>query len=129
MKSVLAFLILLASGCAQVGDLEFKEPAPPVKPLVLTSSYESIRQNILLPKCIECHNRGAESPHGIDLTTYENVLDQTNFPPLVTPGVPEESSLYVSVAPGGSMPKKGPRLTDSELQAVYDWIKNGAKKD
>lgn len=49
------------------------------------------------------------------------------FPPLVLPGNPEGSGLYTTVA-GGRMPKDNPALSKMEIDAIYTWIKNGAKE-
>lgn len=46
----------------------------------------------------------------------------------VVPGKPESSSLYQAVY-NGSMPSGGTRLTNAELQAIYDWIAAGAPAD
>ena len=124
MKYLLLILILV--GCSPKGELLTREPLQ-ARRMALAGNYLSIRENILKPKCIGCHDEGSESPHGIDLTTYENILDQTIFPPLVTSGVPEESTLYI-VVHEGKMPKDKPRLSDAEVSAIFDWIKNGAKE-
>ena len=126
---VLSVALTFVAACARDGELRFREPGQiTVKRAEVRPEYASIRQLILVPKCIGCHNEGSESPHGIDLTTYENILDQTLFPPIITPGEPENSSLYLTIAEG-KMPKKGPKLSDQEIQAVFDWIKNGAKEN
>ena len=44
---------------------------------------------------------------------------------LIIPGEPESSSLYYVVAQG-IMPKGSPPLSAGEVQAIYQWIKNGA---
>jgi uncharacterized membrane protein len=90
------------------------------------SAFALVYKGIISSKCVSCHS-GAEAPHGIDLTTYEKIIDAVVFPPLVKPYFPEESSLYLSVK-NGSMPKKGPKLSDVEIKMFYDWIKAGAKQ-
>lgn len=93
----------------------------------LVATYASIREKILVPKCIDCHS-GPNSPHGLDLSSYSKVLDQSHFPPLVVPGKPEQSSLYSSVS-SGKMPKNSASLSSEELDAISTWIKNGAREN
>ena len=73
------------AGCGQKGDLVFNDPdtSKNAKATSVSSNYDSIRANIFVPKCISCHDEGAASPHGIDLTTYENILDQSMFPEIL----------------------------------------------
>lgn len=90
-------------------------------------NYKAIDRWILTTRCVECHGPAKQS-NKIDLSTYEKIMDKKIWPPLVVPGNPEESSLYTSVAKG-TMPKDGSPLRPRELRAIYDWIKNGAKKE
>ena len=90
------------------------------------ASFASLRDNLLIPKCVSCHS-GANSPHGIDLSTYSSIMHGPVFPPLVIPGKPEESSLYQSCETG-SMPKGAPHLSAAMLGALREWIRNGAKE-
>lgn len=129
MTKIIFLVLLFFVGCAPKGDLVFRDPSQPkdVKATSVDPTFDSIRTNILVPKCLGCHGKGAESPLGIDLSTYENVMDQTAFPPVVTAGIPEESSLYITVHKG-TMPKNAKPLSENEVAAIFDWIKNGAKK-
>lgn len=94
--------------------------------LVMEANFASINENILQGKCMSCHS-GSEAPHGIELSSYSLIMDNALFPPLVVPGKPEESSLYTSITTG-DMPMKAPKLSEVEIQSVYNWIKNGAKE-
>lgn len=94
--------------------------------VALTASFRSVRQNIFVPKCVECHS-GSNAPHGIDLSSYQRIVNSSLFPPLVIPGNPESSSLYSACA-SGDMPKNASRLSSAELKVIYDWIKNGASE-
>ncbi len=90
-------------------------------------NYKSVSTNIIQNKCVSCHN-SVKKDNGIDLSSYEKIFSPEVFPPLIIPGSPEKSSLYKSVS-SGKMPKDGQPLSQRELKAIYDWIKNGAKKE
>ena len=126
---ILAMGLLFASGfvvsCNNT-DAGQKPPQPPVpQPQAhISSTYKSIFEQILAPKCVECHS-GSTAPHGIDLSSYKNIMENSLFPPLVVRYKPEVSSLYEAVE-SGQMPKGDEKLSDEELKAIYDWIKTGA---
>lgn len=92
----------------------------------LENNFQSIFANIIQPKCVECHS-GSNAPHNIHLSSYEEIVNGSAFPPLIVPGKPNESSLYKSVL-NGSMPKNRPRLSETELVVLYNWIRDGALK-
>ena len=86
--------------------------------------FESIHKNIIVKKCLSCHN-SAQSPHGINLSSYETIINSPVFPPLVYPGDPLGSSLFDSVL-SGRMPPQSEPLSFFEKQAVFEWIRLGA---
>jgi len=93
----------------------------------LEGNFQSVFTNIIQPKCVRCHS-GSDAPHKIYLTSYEEIVGGTVFPPLIVPGKPNDSSLYKSVL-SGKMPKNRPRLSDAELGVLYNWILDGALKE
>lgn len=95
--------------------------------ILVEPNYKSVSENIIQSKCVSCHN-SVKKENGIDLSTYEKIFSPEVFPPLIIPGNPEKSSLYKSVL-SGKMPKDRPSLNQRQLKAIYDWIKNGAKKE
>ncbi|MDZ4677035.1 MAG: c-type cytochrome domain-containing protein [Oligoflexia bacterium] len=90
-------------------------------------NYKSVSTNIIQNKCVSCHN-SVKKDNGIDLSSYEKIFAPEVFPPLIIPGNPEKSSLFKSVL-SGKMPKDAQPLSQKQLKAIYDWIKNGAKKE
>ncbi len=106
------------------GIKDIKEPALAADETRPT--YASIREKILVPKCLSCHS-GPNSPHGLDLSTFEGVMGQKHFPPLIVPGHPDRSSLY-TVVKSGAMPKMMGRLSEKDILAISTWIKNGANE-
>ncbi len=92
---------------------------PPDAPIPLGPSYASINKNILIPKCVRCHNAG-NSAGGVN---YANYIVASNT---VQKTLPMASSLYTSVAVRNTMPKDAPgSLTAAEKQAIFTWITNG----
>ncbi|MGK5089730.1 cytochrome c [Bdellovibrionota bacterium FG-2] len=82
-------------------------------------TYSWIQQNIILPKCSQCHGgSGGED----SLSTHEALADSVRV------GNPEKSEFYKEVS-SGAMPPLSPMLSDDEILAIYLWIKNGALND
>ncbi len=67
---------------------------------------------------------------------YDNIVgvESTRGIPLVAPGQPDSSYLYLKLLPdaaisGDRMPLGGPYLEPSTLETVYMWIERGAPRD
>lgn len=121
---ILILISALFTGCNLPKGLHDEETdySPMAAP-----NFKAINTWIIGTRCVECH--GAEDPKGkISLSSYEKMFNKNIFPPVIVPGKPEQSSLYESVVTG-RMPKGKKALKKKEIQAIYDWIKNGAKKD
>ena len=94
--------------------------------------FKTISGRIFEPNCIKCHS-GRFAPHGIDLTSYENLwktpghhsIFKHGNKKLIVKGKPEKSIIYLEVE-SGRMPKGGERLSDEDLTLLYDWILAGA---
>lgn len=92
-------------------------PAPTPAP-TLEATYQSLRANIFVPKCLACHGaQGAQG--GVRLDTFTNVRREVNV------NNPASSDLYQALA-SGDMPQGGPPLASSEVVTVLQWIQNGA---
>lgn len=94
----------------------------------LEPTYDSIRANILVPKCISCHRPG-EDAKNIPLLTREDLLNSPHE--IVLPGNPGESGIVLVTQPDAR--KKMPPidsgisgLTREEIQTIEEWIRNGA---
>ncbi|MGY8768009.1 MAG: multiheme c-type cytochrome [Pirellulales bacterium] len=92
---------------------------------------------ILMNKCSGCHRPGTDVS---DLTSYESFIDAVaNDEPIITPGDPENSTLWTTVDwnvhqdPNSSAPDepempeaKADWLTAGQIETMYRWIANGA---
>jgi hypothetical protein len=108
-------------------------------------SYVQTVAPIFAGSCSYCHWRG--TPIGYQLTApfdpstgiigRDSSWTSARHLQLVVPGHPEESFLVDKIkatdlnpdTEGAPMPLDNPLVTDSERQAIYDWILNGANND
>jgi hypothetical protein len=122
----LALLGAMAVDCGNgKSELVFQENGR-IQTHSVEPTFASINKFIIQQKCMPCHGKGADSPHGLDFTTYENVTNQALFPPVIEPGNPGGSDFYRSIAEG-RMPQDREKLSAQEIRAVFEWIKAGAK--
>jgi hypothetical protein len=101
-----------------------------------TVTYKQQIQPILNDHCVSCHNN--DTPSGkVVLASYESLMSARTAGkvPLVTPGDPKVSRLYVLCAtdqahyrmpPDSSSFKKVPT---EDLELIWKWIWQGAKND
>lgn len=101
-------------------------PGQPGIAQTLTPSFSSLEAQIFTPKCVKCHNP-TKSSGGVDLSSWESVrqVDGAHDHAIVEPGKATESHLYTQIA-SGNMPPTGTKCSPSEIQAVRDWIDQGA---
>jgi len=83
-------------------------------------------QPILRQHCVSCHNEDQPRAELI-LTSLDKVLAGSSSGPVVVPGQPQSSPLYLLTAHLESprMPPNKPRLTPRELQKLSQWIETG----
>jgi|SRR5450432_49537 len=81
---------------------------------------------ILNRKCTKCHGED-DSRSGLRVDSREALLCGGKRGPAITLGKPDDSLLIQSVRQTGDlkMPRRG-KLTPEEVQALADWIKDGA---
>ncbi len=115
MKRILSLLIwvsLLAggSGAARAGV-----------------DYGTQIRPILRTACTHCHGEEEKPAGGVDLRLRRFMSGKTeDGSAVVEPGAPERSEL-VRVLREGEMPKKGRKLTESQVALIDTWIREGAK--
>jgi len=96
---------------------------------------------VLNQRCVMCHLPGAAQA-GLDLSTHPwaslvNVKSTQSEMLLVVPGEPEQSYLYLKLlgkqleagGQGEPMPIQPAMLTPQELEAIRNWIAQGAPDD
>ena len=90
-------------------------------------SYQEHIRPLLKDHCLNCHNPD-KSKAGLDLSTMAGVLEGGSGGKVVKAGVPDSSSLYLSVIHHDSvepMPPKKPKLPESKLKLIRSWIMGG----
>ncbi len=102
----------------------------------ITATFESIQANVFTPICSVCHAGGA-APEGLRLDatdSYANLVGvpSTEVPSIlrVKPGDPDNSYLVQKIeghaAVGVRMPYGGPYLDQTTIDAIRQWISDGA---
>jgi mono/diheme cytochrome c family protein len=82
-----------------------KAPEVPTTPVV-SGSFEEVKQKILVPHCLKCH---------------EDVDNEKALMEWITPAKPEESPFYVAIK-SGEMPQDGSPLSEEEMLLVEKYI-------
>ena len=59
------------------------------------------------------------------MESYQNAMKGGNNAPDIVPGNPDGSAIY-TLTKSGVMPFGGPKLSDADVQKIFDWIKAGA---
>jgi hypothetical protein len=103
----------------------------------LSAELQSIQDNVFTPICTHCHI-GASAPEGLRLDAADSYsllvgVPSAEVPSLlrVMPGDPDESYLILKLQGsagivGGQMPLGGPYLPQATIDAIRQWITDGA---
>lgn len=104
----------------------------------VTSSFNALQNQIFTPICTGCH-AGANAPQGLRLTAGDSYAALVNAPSTevpslrrVLPGNPAQSYLLQKVSGsagivGARMPLGGPALPADAIDAIRQWILDGAQ--
>jgi len=118
MAAVIAFCCLIwAAGVFAARDVSFALDVLP----------------ILQNHCVKCHN--PEGPgyqaSGLDLRSYQSLMQGTAHGKIVIPGNPLTSNLMVLIEgradPSIRMPHNEQPLIKHQIEIIRDWIKQGAR--
>jgi hypothetical protein len=108
--------------------------SPACAATVKTSFKEDVYP-IFRGRCIDCHHPGGQGYEvsGLDLSTYEGVMQGTKYGPIVIPGDPDMSNLLWlldwKASPKLRMPHGKKKLSTCDRDAIRHWIKEGAKNN
>lgn len=80
--------------------------------------------------CADCH-KGNDPPGGFNLTTFEGLMRGGDSGPVIEPGNPEKSRLWLMVSNklAPRMPPGQRRITRENYDALTTWIREGAVFD
>src|SRR5437660_7409834 len=79
---------------------------------------------LMAKRCIACHGATQPIASGLDLRTLTGVMAGGASGPVVAPGNPDGSRLWVMVR-DGKMPMGGAPLSDEEKHLLREWIEKG----
>ena len=132
-RCVLLALAVIAAACSDLTtttDMVFD--SAPEGP----ATFERVQTRIFDVSCASsgCHG-GSAWPDLSAGKAHGNIVDieSTQGLPLVYPGLPDSSYLYLKLLPeapisGGRMPLGGPYLDEASLEIVRAWIERGAPR-
>ncbi len=90
------------------------------------NAFVQLQEQLFKPLCVSCHNSSQKSG-GVDLETLESIFASRGSrtkAPILVPGKPQESSLFMSIVTGQMPP--GPKKPSRELiGALATWIETG----
>jgi hypothetical protein len=87
-------------------------------------SFEHDIRPIFEKNCFFCHGNTKPHSNGLDLKTLESIMAGANSGPVIVPGKPESSRLFIVVR-DGIMPQGGAPLSAAEKQLIREWIEKG----
>lgn len=108
----LAVFFLLISACSYNVSKEKNTQEANLK-MQSVSDYQSVRQFILGPLCLNCHSNSAGNRGGLNLESYESVKLKLN-------------QIYYRSIELKDMPPGG--LDKNSFEGLKGWIENGAQK-
>jgi Planctomycete cytochrome C len=83
--------------------------------------------------CISCHQPGGQGyeASGLDLTSYDGIMKGTKFGPMVIPGQPDNSNLFMLISGRAKirMPFGHKEIPSCLQDIVYSWIFQGAQNN
>jgi len=114
-----------------------QEPPKPIEPKLSSLQHDIFDVSCNAPSCHGSGVKGGLSLIGTNsyeqLVGKQGTTDRKNTPPLfrVKPGSPDSSFLYIKITSpdttqGEIMPKGSDKLTRDKIEAVRQWIFNGA---
>jgi nitrate/TMAO reductase-like tetraheme cytochrome c subunit/mono/diheme cytochrome c family protein len=96
------------------------EPAPKIPSLTGAPTYENYIGALFTIKCSGCHTAGGAAPKGLDLSTYNAILQGGEDGPVIISG-DSGNSLLIDIQSGDHFVN----FTPEELANVMKWIDNG----
>ena len=116
-------MFLIAAGVPALGIIDSLAVADD------EAMFEKIIRPMLVENCAECHGTDQKKLRGgLVLTDVASILRGGDSGPVLVPGHPEESPLYLAITyadPEFQMPPSG-AMDPRDIEAVRAWIEAGA---
>ena len=122
---------ILIAICFSIGFAQEKKDA---KVAVQKVSFSKDVMPVFSKKCLSCHNTEDESPSGLYLEDYENLMKgDSKHGPVVKPKKGDESILIKKLRGtaefGRQMPRGRKPLDEETIELISRWIDQGAKNN
>ena len=121
--------LLIITGSLQAAGVETVQQQSP------RVNYTDDVAPILQKYCAECHLPGMQGARktGFLVDSYESVMGETFYGPVIKPGRASTSSLYILITGGDklmvSMPHGKASLEAEEIETIRAWIDSGAPEN
>ena len=96
--------------------------------IIFSVDYQSEIQPIFNDNCGNCHL--GNSSGGLNLSSYQDLMEGGNSGAVVEPGNSSESALYDRItrenSDNGDMPPGNSELSQSDIDLIAQWINEGA---
>jgi nitrate/TMAO reductase-like tetraheme cytochrome c subunit len=99
-------------------EIEIEEETPPEGEL----TYAGVIGRLFENRCGACH-QGQTGQHGLDVTTYDGLLEGGSSGPAITPHEPVNSLVLDKLTSGQ---RHFSQFTEEEMELIIDWIEQGA---
>src|SRR5688572_23322498 len=88
-------------------------------------TFEKDIRPILKAHCFDCHGEGEKLKGGVDLRLRRLMLSGGDNGPVIVPGKPDKSLLFIMVH-SGEMPRREKKLASDQIALIKKWIAAGA---
>lgn len=89
-------------------------------------TFEKDIRPILKAQCFHCHGEDNETKGGLDVRLARLIIKGGDSGPAIVPGDAAQSHL-LDLLKKGEMPKGKAKLKDTQLAAIEEWIRQGAR--
>lgn len=100
-------------------------------------SYQRDVHPIFVDKCIDCHtppNGGGYKKTGLEMNSYEALMEGSIYGPVIVPGNSKTSPLNMLVESRAGnlslkLKNKHKPITDHEIEILHLWVEQGARNN
>ncbi len=132
-RTLLTTLILMALAALIVACAAGGGSTDPIEVIKTDAGKVSFKQTvhpILIDHCTRCHGEDADGE--LSILSYESVIKGGKTAGFIKPGDPEGSKIITSVemtVEPFMPPRIFPALTEKRIQAIKQWIEEGAENN
>ena len=117
------FMTTILSACGSQAPVA----SPTPRDLTAPVSFSNDVMPIFKTSCVKCHGIEKVS-RGLDLTTYDKLMNGSIKGPVVVAGNSDKSNLF-GLVQQGKMPKQGQKLSAAQQEIIKSWIDAGAQNN